>query len=406
MRPSLRCRLCLLGLAVPVTAATAQAPLTRAAAVAAALAHSPRLAVAVADSSAAAARRVTAGALTNPNVVASYTKDVPQYHVAAEVPVDFLWLRGLRVDAAQAGIVAAANRSALARATVALDADTTYTRALAAAAHARLSASNAVAADSVRRIAVARRDAGDASDLDVELATIAAGQQANLAAADSLAALSALIDLAAVMGVPASDPQPVLADSLAFDRSGAALPPATAFPLAVAAAAADRNAAALGVTLQHRNVFGAPSITFGFDTHDPTGAEPGLLPTIGVALPLPIFNRNRGPIAEAVAERASADAELAVARADNNTAVAHATRDVSAAVARVTRDQQLLGSADRVAALSLTAYREGAVPIANVLEAARTARDVVGQYIDDVAAALTASAVLRTLAIPATGTTP
>jgi outer membrane protein TolC len=45
--------------------------------------------------------------------------------------------------------------------------------------------------------------------------------------------------------------------------------------------------------------------------------------------------------------------------------------------------------------MSLTAYREGQSSLPNVLEAQRNARDVLGQYIDDLAAAWIASASLR-----------
>jgi outer membrane protein TolC len=45
--------------------------------------------------------------------------------------------------------------------------------------------------------------------------------------------------------------------------------------------------------------------------------------------------------------------------------------------------------------MSLTAYREGESSLPNVLEAQRNARDVLGQYIDDVAQAWIASASLR-----------
>jgi outer membrane protein TolC len=54
-----------------------------------------------------------------------------------------------------------------------------------------------------------------------------------------------------------------------------------------------------------------------------------------------------------------------------------------------------VASANRVAAMSLTAYREGASSLPNVLEAQRNARDVLAQYVDDLAAAWIASAVLR-----------
>ena len=45
--------------------------------------------------------------------------------------------------------------------------------------------------------------------------------------------------------------------------------------------------------------------------------------------------------------------------------------------------------------MSLEAYREGAIPLASVLEAERNARDVQAQYIDDVAAANSAHAAVQ-----------
>jgi outer membrane protein TolC len=64
-------------------------------------------------------------------------------------------------------------------------------------------------------------------------------------------------------------------------------------------------------------------------------------------------------------------------------------------MAKVSRDQILVASANRVAAMSLTAYREGESSLPSVLEAQRNARDILGQYIDDLAEAWIASAELR-----------
>jgi outer membrane protein TolC len=49
--------------------------------------------------------------------------------------------------------------------------------------------------------------------------------------------------------------------------------------------------------------------------------------------------------------------------------------------------------------MSLTAYREGAAALPNVLEAQRNARDVLSRYVDDLAAAWVATAELRVLAL-------
>ncbi|HUQ81500.1 MAG TPA: TolC family protein, partial [Gemmatimonadaceae bacterium] len=196
------------------TVARGQQPLTREAAVASALTRGGRLRLALADTASASAQVRLAGAFENPVVTAEYTKSAPQYHMTLDLPFDYPWLRQTRVAAAQAVRDAAQYRYAFERAAVALDADTTYTRALAAREKLRLSRRNAVDADSLRRIAVARRDAGDASDLDVELATVSAGQQANVAAADSLTLISTLLDLQTVIGASGAEPTISVSDSL------------------------------------------------------------------------------------------------------------------------------------------------------------------------------------------------
>src|SRR5439155_2551939 len=114
------------------------APLTRDAALQAALGRGPRLGVARADTSVASAQLLTARALPNPTLSLTYSKSAPQYHVLADLPVDYLWLRGTRVQSAEAARAAAQYRYQFARAAIALDADTTYTRALAALALAQL----------------------------------------------------------------------------------------------------------------------------------------------------------------------------------------------------------------------------------------------------------------------------
>src|SRR5690348_8344257 len=133
--------------------ASAQRPVSRTDAVEAAMTVGPRLAVATADTMVALAALITARALPNPTLAASYTKDPPPYHTTLEIPLDFPWLRGARVGSATAARTAARYHFVFQRAAAALDADTTYTRALAARAHAQLSRRNAQDADSLRRMA-------------------------------------------------------------------------------------------------------------------------------------------------------------------------------------------------------------------------------------------------------------
>src|SRR5262249_3898421 len=139
---------------------------------------------------------------------------------------------------------------------------------------------------------------------------------------------------------------------------------------------------------------------------DPGGSGNKLLPSIGLSLPVPLFNWNTGPVALADAERDRARAALALTRATSQADIARALRERDIALSRVTRGQRLVGSANQVAAMSLTAFREGASTLANVLEAQRTSRDVLGAYIDDLARAWIAIATTRVLTLTATSDRP
>lgn len=384
-------------LLIPLPLAAQTGPWSRADAVAAALAHDPRFAGARADSAGAVAALDLARRWTNPILSLGYTRDIPRYHATLDMPISDFWLRRPRVDAATDAAEAARARLALEERLVILDADTLYTRAVAAAAHAALSSQNAVDADSIAATARRRRDAGDASDLDVEIAELAAGAEAKIAAADSVAAVTSALALQSVVGLGDGMGPLVFGDSLA-------LPPAPhdsgiGTPLAVTVASAALAAAESNVTTQRRSLWAATGITFGFDAGDPTGEEPGLLPTVGVAVPLPLFSQNRENTGVAVAARDRARADLDATRRETAVRIATARITLDAATARAIDSRDLVRRAERVAALSLTAYREGAMALASVLEAQRTAREIRASYIDDVANAMVASSLLRALLI-------
>ena len=110
-----------------------------------------------------------------------------------------------------------------------------------------------------------------------------------------------------------------------------------------------------------------------------------------------MFHRNGGEVAQARAARARAQAELDLARREQTAELERARRTYAVATARVTRDRVLLAGSDQVAAMSLQAYREGAVPLATVLEAQRLAREALGRFVDDMAAANDAVDLLRLL---------
>ena len=380
--------------------ASGQEPVTREQAIDAAVTRGARGAVARADTLIGAAQLLTARSWDNPSLAATYSKAPPNYHAIVDLPLDVTGIRGTRIRAAEASRLASQYRFEFERASAALDADTSYTRALAALERVRLSRRNAKDADSLRRMAVIRRDAGDASELDVLLATVNAGQAANLAIADSVTLISSIFDLQTVMGLDTTRIAIVPSDSLT-------MPPLTApnampdVALPIAAARQMLSAADLSVRVQRRSLFTPFSLQAGIEWGDP-GLQ-GVLPTVGFSIPLPLLNRNRGPIAQAVAERERARAELSLALFQTQATIGRARRERAVALEKLQRDRVLVESANRVVAMSLVAYREGAQGLPAVLEAQRNARDILSQYITDLADAWIATATLRlySLTIPA-----
>jgi cobalt-zinc-cadmium efflux system outer membrane protein len=375
-----------------------QQPVSRDQAIEAAVTRGARAAVARADTLVGAAQVITARSWDNPSLALTYAKAPPNYHAIVDLPLDITGARGARIRAAEATRLASRYRFEFERAAAALDADTSYTRALAGLERARLSRRNARDADSLRRMAVVRRNAGDASELDVLLATVNAGQAANLAIADSVTLISSIFDLQTVMGLDTTRVAIVPSDSLTMPP----LTPPSAIPeaaLPIAAARQALSAADLTVRAQRRSIFTPFSVQGGVEWGDPSFS--GLLPTFGFSIPLPLLNRNRGPIALAEAERERARAELALALFQTQATIGRARRERTVALEKLQRDRVLVESANRIAAMSLVAYREGAQALPAVLEAQRNARDILSQYVTDLADAWIATATLRLYSLTA-----
>jgi cobalt-zinc-cadmium efflux system outer membrane protein len=235
----------------------------------------------------------------------------------------------------------------------------------------------------------------------VLLATVNAGQAANVSAADSVSLISSVFDLQAVMGMDTNRVAVMPSDSLTLPPSAPPPDAIPAFTLPVAAAQQTLTAADLSVRVQRRSIFTPFSVQGGVEWGDP--GQPGLLPTFGFSVPLPLLNRNRGPIALAEAERERARAQLALTLFQTQATIGRVARQRNVAMEKLQRDRRLVESANRIAAMSLVAYREGAQALATVLEAQRNARDILSQYINDLADAWIATATLRLYALTAPG---
>jgi cobalt-zinc-cadmium efflux system outer membrane protein len=363
-----------------------------------ALAASARVASISADTVAAAARLRSAREYPNPSVTASYSRDAPQNHISFDVPLDLPGIRGARVRAAEAGRASARFGFLAARAAIELDVDTMYTVAQGAVLRATLSRLTALDAATLLRDTRVRRDAGDASDLDVNLAEVSAGQTANVANADSLEAVDTRLALQTAMGLRGDSIIVVLSDSLdAPSRSVARTTPVPGAAPTVAAARAALTAAQQTLVFQRRSVAGVPAVQFGADARDAPGGQKGLLPTVGLVLPLPLFNRNGGAIEAAHAEVTRAQADLTIARLEASAQLARAYRTLTVADARISRDRTILDAATHNVSMTERAYTEGEMAIGDVLEARRAQHDAQSQYVTDLVAANVGAALVRVL---------
>ncbi len=391
-------------LSSPVTL-LAQQPLTRAQAIQTALGASVRVVGIGADTLAAAARLRTAQEYPNPSFTASYSRAVPQNHFSVDLPLDLPAVRGARVRAAKAGRTSARFSFLAARAAIELSVDTMYTTAQGAALRSALSRATAVDAAKMLSDTKARRDAGDASDLDVNLAEVSAGQAANISNADSIETIDTRLELQSTMGLRGDTIIVDLQDSLdSPSRNVVASTVDFAATPTVAAASAALTAAEQTLAFQRRSVFGLPAIQFGFETKDPTGSEKGILPTVGIVLPIPLFNRNGGAIEAAHAEVTRAQADLAIARLDASAQLSRAYRTRTVAEGRIVRDRTILDAATRNVSMAERAYAEGQMAIGDILEARRAQHDAQAQYVTDLVAANVGAALIRVLT--ANGVTP
>lgn len=396
------------------SAPPAAAALTLRAVLDSALARYPTLAAARARVGAARGARTTAGLLGNP-VLAYEVENAPfpgsgplpasagmnrENMTTATLPLAPLYQRGPRVQQADAAVRAAEADARAARQRVALDAARAYYRTAVAAVRADASQNLAAWLDSVvayNRTRVRQGAAAEADLIRSELERDRATADAGVEAAEFARARA---DLAAFVGDPSAvapaltvalDDTPLLLPAGTALRPVAGLPPTAGDPTAGGpstggAVAVDRRpdvlaarerlaAAGAGTALEQRLIVRELGATLGVKQSAGTTSM-----IAGVSLPLPLFDANRGELARARAERDAAAFELAAqeraARAEV-VGAEEAARILTERAGTLTRRDAAgrgaayLARADEARAIALGAYREGAVSLLQVLDAAR-----------------------------------
>ena len=352
--------------------------------------------------------RTTAGTIANP-VLTYQVENAPfpgrtppaglqrETSTFATLPLEPLWQRGARVGRANSDVQAAEADLILTRRTVALEAARAFHRTALAQASVAASGDVAVGLDSlVQYTAIRVREGataeGDLLRLQVELDRVAtenALQQAELAQARAALRPFLMDDSSAARGSTALDDLRVAADASTStevatmsgfagiqSRDALAMRALDSRPDVLAARARARGAAA-DVSLQRALTVRQLGATFGSKSIE---GAPTLI--AGLSVPLPLFDQNRGEVERAKGERTAVEQELRWAERRASSQVLGAYDAATILTARVNALQRdFLSRAEESRRVALAAYREGAVPLLQVLDATRTLADARLTYL-------------------------
>lgn len=345
------------------------------------IATQPSIAAADARLRAAAGSRTTARSLGNPLIgyqmeqASSGTAPIIEREsmLMATIPLDPLYRWGPRARRAGADYRAATGDARATRQRVLLDAARAYHRVGVAQVSVTVGRELVAWLDSLVLYNAARVREGAAAESDLIRAEVERGQAgANLALMEA--------DLARARG----DLAQFLPDGLAAQPVAVVVPlRPLARPAALATgvvnpellAARERAAAAgAGLTAERLSVIRQADAMIGTKT---MGGASALV--IGASLPFPLFDQNRGEIVRASGEREVARQELLGTERRIRAEVIAAQASVDALTASAVQISAptsagapaLLQKADDARRIALGAYREGAVPLVHLLDAAR-----------------------------------
>lgn len=387
------------------TAASAQSPapppqLTLAAVLDSVAARYPLVLAAQARVRAARGSRMTAGVLGNP--IVSYQDDRPPSGTAptsgvdrertttVTLPLEPLYQRGSRVRRANAEIRAATQDAVSIRRRASLDATRTFYRAALAevsvatardllgwlnslVTYNRSRAQQGVAAeaDLIRSELERDRAAADVTLQEAELAQAKAELSTFIGVSPAAMGLLSVEMDERPLRFPRDVVSPALSTGMLSRADGELLQTSALQERPDVRAARERvTAANAGISSERTMLFRQIGATVG------RKQVAGINTVIaGLSLPIPLFDRNRGEVARASAERDAAGYELA---AEERSVTAEVSGAYEAARLLTERTTALasdtsgyLVRADDARRIALGAYREGAVPLFQVIDAAR-----------------------------------
>lgn len=356
---------------------------------------------------AAQGSRVTAGLFGNPvvsylnNQASGATVSGPavdrEQTTAVTLPLEPIYQRGARVRRADAGVRAATEDAVATRRRATLDATRAFYRAALAQVGVATARDLLVWLNSLVQYNGARARQGVTAEADLIRSELERDRAASDVAIQEAELAQAKAELTAFVGLPPSSagqlsiragerplmvPASLVSYAAAPGGTGgaAALRSRALVGRADVRAARERvTAASAGVSAEHSLLFRQLGATFG--TRRVGGTNTFLA---GVSVPIPLLDINRGEIARASAEKDAAAFELAAqerlvtAEVSGAYEAARLLTERTTAIASDTSGY--LARADDARRIALGAYREGAIPLLQVIDAARAWGDARLSY--------------------------
>lgn len=366
--------------------AAAQTPLTEARYVEQVLSASLEARVAEAEAAVGRASAVGAGRWPNPTLEWQREKatsgagdGASQDIFNVSIPLVLSGRLGLESEAAARGAQAAEASLARARGKLRHEAVHTFAAALAAQERRALLEESLSALRRLAEAIAARERAGEAAGYDrlrIEIETAAVEDELSGAV---LAERQARAEALRLLG-PGATALPPLQGALAPER---ALPSASNLLAELEARRADARALELEVRgaetsrrAAARGWIPDPTVNAGAQLINVGQPGEGAGYVVGLAIPLPLFERRQGPEAQAEARRQLAEARRAALLHAARSRLTTVLEDVSGRRERSTRQREgVLKRAEELRRIAQAAYRGGGADLLVLVDAERTARE-------------------------------
>lgn len=309
-------------------------------------------------------------------------------------PFEFGGKRSARIAAGQAGVGVARARAFEARVVYAHDLALAYATAEVAQRRVELAEDEVEEAEADLKVARALVDAGKEArlrSLQAESALNALRADLDLAKANLVAALARLSALAGAPNAYTGITGSVLALS---DTAATAGPVDPSRAAVYRTALAERDAASQRLAYERKRAI--PDVTGSLGVRR-LERDNATAMVVGVSVPLPLFDRNRGNIAAANAEVQGTAARAEAARIEAEAELRGAIAQADAAEARVKAAQASLDTAEEAYRLARIAYESGKAPLIELLAARHNLGAARGVVVDTTAARFAAYATLARL---------